>query len=257
MVRTVTPPTTRVLGVSVSMVDLASATDIIIGFVADGQHAAVAVTGVHGIMEAQDDTAFKTVLNQVDLNVPDGMPLVWLGKMAGFHQVGRVFGPDLMLIVSERMAQLGLAAFYYGGQPGVAEELATEMARRFPGIRTAGTYCPPFRDLTDAEADSIAAMINGSGAAIVWVGLSTPKQERWMMRFRERLTTPVLIAVGAAFDYNTGRIQRAPRWMQRCALEWLYRVYQEPRRLWRRYARNNPRFLFYLLFERLRLRRFD
>lgn len=257
MVRAVSPPAARILGVSVSMVDLASATDIIMAFISDRRRAIVGVTGVHGIMEARDDAAFKAVLNKVDLNVPDGMPLVWLGKMAGFPGVGRVFGPDLMLAVTERMARLGLSAFYYGGQPGIAEELADEMARRFPGVRTAGTYCPPFRDLTDAEADAIVAAINGSGAAVVWVGLSTPKQERWMMRFRSRLTAPVLIGVGAAFDYNTGRIQRAPRWMQRCALEWMYRVYQEPRRLWRRYARNNPRFVFYLLCERLRLRRFD
>lgn len=249
-------PAARFLGVSINMVDLESATDVVMSLIADRRRAIVAVTGVHGVMEAQDDRAFKAALNHADLNVPDGMPLVWLGKMAGFSDVGRVFGPDLMLAVTERMSRLGQSAFYYGGQPGVAEELAAEMARRFPGIRTAGTYCPPFRDLSGAEEDSVVAAINGSGADIVWVGLSTPKQERWMTRFRPRLIQPVLIGVGAAFDYNTGRILRAPRWMQRCALEWLYRVYQDPRRLWRRYARNNPRFLFYLLRERLRLKRF-
>jgi N-acetylglucosaminyldiphosphoundecaprenol N-acetyl-beta-D-mannosaminyltransferase len=238
-------------------VDIMSAADAIMNFIKDRRRAVVAVTGVHGIMEAQDDDAFKTVLNRADLNVPDGMPLVWLGRLAGFPRIGRVFGPDLMLAIGERMARAGQSAFYYGGQPGVAEDLAAEMTRRFPGTRTAGTYSPPFRDLDDAEAGAVATMINASGAAIVWVGLSTPKQERWMMRFRPLLSAPVLIGVGAAFDYNTGRIRRAPRWMQRCALEWAYRLYQEPRRLWRRYARNNPRFLLYLLCERLGLRAFD
>ena len=238
---------TRVLDVLVSAVDLLSAAETIIGWKRSGHRGYVAVTGVHGIMEAQDDTDFKQILNDADLCVPDGVPLVWLSRLAGHKETGRVFGPDLMLQVSGMLAATGGSAFYYGGAPGVAEELADEMAARFPGIKCAGIICPPFRDLTDQEAEEYVAQMNQSNADILWIGLSTPKQERWMAKFRPRLTIPAIVGVGAAFDYNTGRLTRAPKWVQRCALEWLYRLIQEPRRLWRRYMRNNPLFIWYLL----------
>ena len=216
----------------------------------------VTVTGVHGIIEAQDDQDFKKILNDSDFCVPDGMPLVWLSKLAGNYEVERVFGPDLMLRLSAFLGANNGSAFYYGGAPGVAQELADTMAQSYPGLQTAGTYYPPFRDLTDAEASSIVKTINLSGADVVWVGLSTPKQERWMSKYRPNLNVPVLLGVGAAFDYNIGRIQRAPSWMQQCGLEWLYRLIQEPRRLWKRYFRNNPLFLYYLFCEKTGLKKF-
>ena len=247
---------TPVLGVGISAVSLASATDTVLGWIESGDRTFVAVTGVHGVIEAQDDAEFKGILNQAGMNVPDGMPMVWLSRRAGHPNVTRVFGPDFMLEICAALAQTGGRAFYYGGAPGVADELAREMERSFPGLTTAGTYCPPFRELTAAEEAEVVETIDRAAPDILWVGLSTPKQERWMARFRPQLNVPVLIGVGAAFDYNTGRIKRAPRWMQNSGMEWLYRIMQDPKRLWKRYARNNPLFLFYLACQRLGLRDF-
>ncbi len=252
---------TTVLGVGVSAVSLDSAADTILTWIdswRSGERACryVTVTGVHGVIEAQDDPRFKEILNRSALTVPDGMPLVWLSWLAGRSQVTRVYGPDLTLRVSERMARRGYAAYYYGGAPGVADQLARTLEGRFPGLRTAGAYTPPFRDLTQAEESQVTTLIGAARPDVVWVGLSTPKQERWMATFQPRLEAPVLIGVGAAFDFLTGRIRQAPRWMQRSGLEWLFRLATEPRRLWRRYLRNNPRFLYYLACEKLALKRF-
>lgn len=251
------PRRTPILGVAVSALDLPQATDLVIDCVAQKRRIGVTVTGVHGVIEALDDPEFRTILNRSDLCVPDGVPLVWLSRRRGFPDVGRVFGPDLMLAVSARMAHAGGKAFYYGGGPGVAEALAAEMTSQFPGLLTAGTYCPPFRPLAADEAREIADIINASGADVLWIGLSTPKQERWMAEMRPLLEVPVMAAVGAAFDYNTGRLDRAPEWMQKSALEWLYRMKQEPRRLAGRYLRNNPRFLWNLMAEACGLKKFD
>ena len=249
------------LGVGVSAVSLESATHVILEWInawrAGGRlKNYVAVTGVHGVIEAQDDPDFKRILNASGLTVPDGMPLVWLSRLAGQPHVTRVYGPDLTLRVSQVMSARGYSAFYYGGASGVAEALATELERRFPGLRRAGTYTPPFRQLTSEEEQEVVRLINASSPDVVWVGLSTPKQERWMVRFRDRLQVPVLIGVGAAFDILTGHVRQAPRWMQRSGLEWLFRLATEPRRLWRRYLRNNPLFLYYLVCENLRLKSF-
>ena len=248
---------TDILGVGISAVNLELARDTVMDWVHNDRRDYVTVTGVHGVIEAQDDEAFKTILNDAGLTVPDGMPMVWLSWLNGFKQVDRVFGPDLMLALTEALAGEKRSAFYYGGQPGIAEELSQVLGARFPGLRCAGAWTPPFRALTAQEESEITQMINNSGADIVWVGLSTPKQERWMARFRSRLTAPALIAVGAAFDYHTDRISRAPRWMQRSGLEWFYRLCQDPKRLWQRYLRNNPLFAWYLLCQKLRLRSFE
>ncbi len=248
---------TPVLGVGVSAVNLRSAVDTAMAWIDRRERHYVTLTGVHGVIEARDDPAFRRTLNGAGLTLPDGMPLVWLSWLAGRSQVTRVYGPDLTLALSEAMARAGKSAFYYGGVPGVAERLAATLARRFPGLVTAGVYCPPFRALTPAEEADVAARINGSRADVVWVGLSTPKQERWMSLMRDRLDAPVLIGVGAAFDFLSGRVRQAPRWMQRSGLEWLYRLGQEPRRLWRRYLRNNPRFVYLVACERLGVLRVD
>lgn len=247
---------TNVLGVGISAVDMTAAVDWVMAVIGDRERHYITVTGVHGVVEAQDDPAYKKILNGAGLVVPDGVPMVWLSRWAGHRRVGRVYGPDFMLGVCRALGAVGGRCFYYGGNEGVAEELAETMARRYPGLVTAGTYTPPFRELTDAERAGIAETINGAAPDVVWVGLSTPKQERWMDAFRDRLDAPVLVGVGAAFDYNTGKLVRAPAWMQKTSLEWLFRLIQEPRRLWRRYARINPLFLYYLVCERLGLRDF-
>jgi N-acetylglucosaminyldiphosphoundecaprenol N-acetyl-beta-D-mannosaminyltransferase len=235
--------TTDVLGVAVSAVNLESATRRVIGWIERGERAYVTVTGVHGVMEAQSDPAFRAILNRAGMTVPDGMPLAWLSRAAGHAHVTRVPGPDLLPLISRAMAERGMRAFYYGGAEGVADDLARRMEARFPGLVTAGTFCPPFRALSAEEEADITDTINRAKPDAVWVGLSTPKQELWMDRFRPLLDAPVLLGVGAAFDFHTGRIRRAPRWMQSSGLEWAYRLSQDPRRLAGRYLRNNPLFL--------------
>jgi N-acetylglucosaminyldiphosphoundecaprenol N-acetyl-beta-D-mannosaminyltransferase len=189
--------------------------------------------------------------------VADGYPLAWLGRRKGFAQMQRrVYGPELMEAFCEQTAGKGYRHFFYGGTPGVAEELAVRFAARYAGLEVAGTYCPPFRALTAEEDGEAVAAIEGARADIVWVGLSTPKQERWMFEHRERLSAPVLIGVGAAFDFHTGRVARAPEWMRENGLEWLFRLIQEPRRLWRRYLVYGSEFAVLVMLESLGWRKY-
>jgi N-acetylglucosaminyldiphosphoundecaprenol N-acetyl-beta-D-mannosaminyltransferase len=250
-------PRANILGVGVSALNMAMALEIIEGWIERREPHYVCVTGVHGVMESQRDGELRRIHNRAGLVTPDGMPLVWLSRLQGFHHVERVYGPDLMLALCERSAAKGYRHFFYGGAEGVPEQLASVLQKRFPGLQVAGTFSPPFRPLTPDEDDRIVQMINAAAPDIVWVGLSTPKQERWMAGHRERLTAPVLIGVGAAFDFLTGRKPQAPRWMQRAGLEWLFRLLTEPRRLWRRYLINNPRFVLLVLLQWSGLRRFE
>ena len=217
----------------------------------------VAVTGMHGVSESRRDPMFRDVLNTAGLVVPDGMPLVWIGRLRGFGLRRRVYGPELMLEFCQATAARGLRHFFYGGAPGVADDLAARLAERCPGLVVAGTYSPPFRPLTPEEDAAVVDRINESGADIVWVGLSTPKQERWMHQHRDVLRVPVLVGVGAAFDMHSGRLKQAPAWMRENGLEWFYRLVQEPRRLWRRYIVLGSQFAFNASLELAGLRRFD
>jgi N-acetylglucosaminyldiphosphoundecaprenol N-acetyl-beta-D-mannosaminyltransferase len=212
----------------------------------------IAVTGMHGVMEAHHDPGFKAVLNAADLVVPDGMPLVWLSRVHGHALRRRVYGPELMLAFCEQTSANAYRHFFYGGKPGVAEKLAKMLAQRFPRICVAGTYSPPFRPLTAEEDEEVVALINAAAADVVWVGLSTPKQERWMSEHRHCLRAPVLVGVGAAFDIHSGVVRQAPRWMRENGLEWLFRLLQEPRRLWWRYLGYGSEFVFSVLLDSLR-----
>jgi N-acetylglucosaminyldiphosphoundecaprenol N-acetyl-beta-D-mannosaminyltransferase len=169
--------------------------------------------------------------------------MVWASRIAGVKEVTRVYGPDFLLAMAERAAEKGYTSYFYGGNEGVADQLAQSLAERFPGFTCVGTYCPPFRPLTDEESDAVVARIREANPDMVWVGLSTPKQERWMDTYVDRLGVPVLLGVGAAFDIHSGNLSQAPLWMQRNGLEWLYRLGVEPKRLWRRYLVNNPKFV--------------
>lgn len=220
----------------------------------DGCHY-VAVTGMHGVTEAQSDARFKDVLNNADLVVPDGMPLVWLARINGWRLKRRVYGPELMQTFLEQTGGV-YRHFLYGGAPGVADELATVLKARF-GTQIAGTYCPPFRSLTVEENNDIVRRISQSRADVIWVGLSTPKQEQWMDDNRPHLTAPVAVGVGAAFDFLAGRKPSAPRWMKEHGLEWLYRLLREPRRLWRRYLIGGARFFFWEILEQTGLRKYS
>ncbi len=248
---------TNILGVAVSAIDPEMAIETIEKWIDSGEQHYVCVTGVHGVMESQKDADLRTIHNQAGLVTPDGMPLVWLSRMRGFPFVRRVYGPDLMLALCERSAVTGHQHYLYGGAPGVPEQLAATLNERFPGIHIAGTYSPPFRPLSSEEKASVIQRIDESNADVVWVGLGTPKQEKWMAEFIHHLRAPVLIGVGAAFDFLTGRKPHAPHWIQRAGLEWLFRLLSEPGRLWRRYLYNNPVFILRITAQLLGLKHYS
>lgn len=246
-------PRVDILGVQVSAINLDTAVGSIERWISSGQRQYVCVTGVHGVMESQADRSLMRIHNESGLTTPDGMPLVWCGRLAGAERMSRVYGPDLMLRVLQLSEERGWRHFFYGAGPGVPDRLATNLRATLPKLRVVGTHSPPFRELNEAERSQTVRMLNGSGANIVWVGLSTPKQERWMSTFRPLLDAEVLIGVGAAFDIHAGVVPQAPKWMQQSGLEWAFRLGVEPRRLWRRYLVNNPRFLRQILTNRPRL----
>jgi len=222
-----------------------------------GQCHSIAATGMHGIVEAQQDTSFKEILNASDLIVPDGMPLIWLGRRRGHHLARRVYGPDLLLAFCEKTKSRGYRHFFYGGEPGVAERLAESLTTRCPGLNAVGMYSPPFRPLSANEDAEMVEMIGRAAPDVLWVGLGTPKQERWMHEHRARLRVPVLVGVGAAFDLLSGRRRQAPRWMREHGLEWSFRLVQEPGRLWRRYLVYGAQFVGYVAMESLGRKKFD
>ena len=233
----------NVLGVGISVLNLQTALTAIAAAVRERRKGYLCITGVHGVMEAQDDPAFKNILNAALLCTPDGMPMVWAGKLAGHREMGRVYGPDLMLDVCAWSETSGAKHFFYGGADGVAELLARQLLEKFPRLKIAGTYTPPFRRLMADEEKQLAAQITTAAPDILWVGLSTPKQEKFMAEYLPKLDVTLMVGVGAAFDFHSGRVRQAPRWMQRSGLEWFYRLCSEPRRLGKRYLRNNPLFL--------------
>jgi len=237
-------PRFNVLGVSLCAMNLRVACEAMLEAIRARRKGYICVTGVHGVIEAQDEDAFRRTLNGALLNTTDGMPLVWLGKRAVGTEVDRVYGPDLMLEVFEATRNGEVAHFFYGGALGVAEELKSKLEARFPGVRVVGTHCPPFRPLNDAEEAELAAKLRELRPDIMWVGLSTPKQERFMAEYLPKLEVTLMAGVGAAFDFHSGRVRQAPRWIQRSGFEWLYRLATQPRRLARRYLVNNPRFVW-------------
>ena len=233
----------NVLGTGISVINLQTALAAIAGAVRDRRKGYICVTGVHGVMEAQAGPGFRDILNRAFLCTPDGMPMVWLGKWHGHREMSRVYGPDLMLEVCAWSEESGCRHFFFGGAPGVAEQLRDRLTARFPKLQTVGCYTPPFRPLNAEEEKQLQEMIHAARPDILWVGLSTPKQEKFMAEFLPRLDVTLMIGVGAAFDFHAGRVQQAPRWMQRSGLEWLFRMFCEPRRLGKRYLKNNPLFV--------------
>jgi N-acetylglucosaminyldiphosphoundecaprenol N-acetyl-beta-D-mannosaminyltransferase len=212
--------------------------------IATGSRGTVTAAAVNLVMSAHEDPAARAAVLGATLAVPDGQPLVWALRALGHARATRVYGPDLMLRFCARAAGSGIGIYLYGGRtPQALALLERRLLERFPGLQIAGGFSPPFRALTTEEEERVVTDINSSGAAVVWVGTGQPKQEKWMLQMRPRLSAPLLVGVGAAFDFHAGLVPQAPSWMQRSGLEWVYRLAREPRRLWRRYARYNPRFL--------------
>jgi N-acetylglucosaminyldiphosphoundecaprenol N-acetyl-beta-D-mannosaminyltransferase len=244
-----------VLGVRVDAVQIPHTIAILESWIEDrgGCHY-VAVTGMHGVSEALSDPAFRAALDAASLVVCDGMPLVWLGRLRGHALRRRVYGPELMEAFCKATGSR-YRHFFYGGAQGVPELVAKVMQSRH-GIQIAGSYSPPFRPLTPEEDREVMAMIEDARADVLWIGLSTPKQERWMYEHRDKLTVPAVLGVGAAFDLNIGRLNQAPAWMREHGLEWLFRLWTEPRRLWRRYLVNGPLFVWNVGLELMNVRKF-
>jgi N-acetylglucosaminyldiphosphoundecaprenol N-acetyl-beta-D-mannosaminyltransferase len=246
------PPATRpvpplasqeVLGIPLALTDYTRTLDWIDAAVAARQRAFVCVAAVHTVMESQEDPQLREAVLASDFTVPDGQPLVWAMNLLGHNLSSRVYGPDLMERACERAARSGQRFFLYGGREAALHALRDELPRRYPGLRIAGVRPGPFRELSPGEADAIAAELNAAEPDVIWVGLGVPLQEKWMASMRSRLEAPVLVGVGAAFDFHAGLKRQAPESLQRLGLEWAFRLVQEPRRLWRRYLHYNPRFV--------------
>lgn len=250
-------PCANVLGVKVSAIDIESAVDLADRWIqSTAGHGYICATGVHGVMEAYADSDVRRILNHAFMNVPDGMPMTWVGRLQGRHNMDRVFGPDLMAEMCQLSVQRGYRNFLCGGKPGVAESLREALEKRFPGLHVVGTYTPPFRSLTPKEEEELSVQVRESRPHIFWVGLSPPKQERFMAQYVDRLEVPLMFGVGAAFDYHSGRIRDCSAWVKRAGLQWLHRLLQDPRRLWSRYLRNNPAFLWHIALQLSRLRKY-
>ena len=265
----------NVLGVGISAITLDAAVAAVRQALAEGRQGYVTVTGVHGVSECQSDHELRRIHNESFLSTPDGMPLTWLGRLQGLGpaQMDRVYGPDLMLRVfadgvDSAEGRPPLRHFFYGGRDGVAEMLREKLVEKFPAAEIVGTYTPPFRPLTTDEEYSLVERMCELQPDCLWVGLSTPKQERFMADFLARygasaegslkLPAPlVMFGVGAAFDFHAGLVPQAPYWMQRSGLEWFFRMVKEPRRLWRRYLTNNPLFLMRIALQLSGLKKYE
>jgi N-acetylglucosaminyldiphosphoundecaprenol N-acetyl-beta-D-mannosaminyltransferase len=244
-------PSFQMLGVRVDALQIRDAVEQMRSWINDRgpKTRFVAVTGMHGIAEARENSQFRRILNAADLVVPDGMPLVWVARVKGHALRHRVCGSELMTHFCQETGN-NYRHFFYGGAPGVAEELAQTLHQEH-GIIVAGTYTPPFHPLSEDQEKEVASLLETASPDVLWVGLSTPKQEKWIYEHRSNFSVPVMLGVGAAFDMNSGKLQRAPKWMRDCGLEWLFRLASEPRRLWRRYLLTIPRTACFVCLELL------
>lgn len=235
----------EVLGIPLAVSDYEQVMDWMDAVIARDERVYVTAAAVNLVMKAQEEAATRRAVLSATLAVPDGQPLVWALHALGQRAATRVYGPDLMAGYCARAARAGTPIYLYGGRHDEAarELLVRRLRERFAGLEIVGSSAPPFRELTPAEDEREIALINASGAQVVWVGTGQPRQEQWMHRMRARLQAPVLVGVGAAFDFHAGLVSQAPPWMGRNGLEWTYRLSREPKRLWRRYARYNPRFV--------------
>lgn len=258
-----TPARSNILGVGISILTPARAVDLFFAAArAAGHTGYVTVTGVHGVVESLDDPELKKIHNQSFISTPDGIPMVWASRWQGFHPIEQTCGPDFMPAVMKHSAPTGERHFLWGGGPGVVDTLKQKLESKYPGVQIVGTVSPPFRPLNEQEEEELVREIEDKRPHFFWVGLSTPKQERFMAHFlnkyRDRLTFAdqgfTMFGVGAAFDFQAGLVKECPRWLRGSGLEWFYRMCKDPKRLARRYLRNNPRFIYHLLLQHTDLR---
>jgi len=242
------------VGVGVSAINMDQTLETVSRWIAERKAKYIICRDVHGLILCQKDDELRRMHNDAGLVTPDGMPLVWLLRKAGYTHVSRVYGPDLMLMLARKT---GYRHYFYGGAPGIPERLAKMLKSKFPSIEVAGTYSPPFRPLSAEEDEKLTALIRNSQPDIVWVGLGTPKQERWMASHVSRLNGTVLIGVGAAFDFHAGTIRQSPRWVQHRGFEWLFRLIVEPKRLWRRYFTVIPLFMLHAFLQATGLKKYS
>ena len=239
-----TVPVFKILGAKVHALTNEKLFEVVDFWIQQNLRKFIVLTGTHGIIEMQTDYGLKKINHKADLSTPDGMPEVWLGRLKGF-ELEKVYAPTIMLGLFERGVGKSYRHFFYGGKEGVADLLVEKMKNRFPDLNVVGTYCPPFRELTNEERETIIETINNSGAQIVWCGLGCPKQDKWMDTFSSHLNANVLIGVGAGFDFLSGEKPIAPKWIQQSGFEWLFRVFFEPKRLIKRYSIVIPKFLYF------------
>jgi N-acetylglucosaminyldiphosphoundecaprenol N-acetyl-beta-D-mannosaminyltransferase len=250
-------PAAHVLGVDIDAVDMEGALQQVTQALGQTRKGYVCVAGVHGVMEAQRSPQLLNIYAASAMTIPDGMPLAWVGRLQGHHTMQRVTGPDLMFEIFRREEFAHVTHFFYGGREGIATELCDKLTAQFPWTKIVGTYTPPFRELYDSEAAELIATIATLKPDIIWVGISTPKQEIFMARYLPVLQTKLMFGVGAAFDFHTGQIRDCADWIKHAGLQWLHRLLQDPRRLWRRYLRNNPVFLWRIMLQFLKPRKTD
>ena len=245
----------HILGIRIAGTSYEDTTNRVIVWATSGDFRSVCIANVHMAMEAYDSGDFRKIVNKADIVTPDGMPLVLLLRILGLKNQPRVYGPTLMKHICEASAQVGVSVGFYGSTPETLKNLVHNLTDRIPNLKVDYTYSPPFRSLTLEEDETIVKEINASKIKILFVGLGCPKQEQWMFAHRDRVQA-VMIGVGAGFDFYAGTVKQAPRWMMRMGLEWLFRLCMEPKRLWRRYLYNNPRFLGLAALQLLKVRDF-
>jgi len=251
------PPRANILGVGIHALDIGGAVQFIDDCIRSGTKGYVCVAGVHGVMEARRQAEFRDILDKALLVTSDGMPTVWIGRLQKQCQMGRVFGPDFMREVCARSVTSQYTHFLYGGKPAIADELRGKLEQWFPGIRIVGTFTPPFRPLNRQEETQLISTVANLKPDVIWVGLSTPKQERFMAEMIDKLSCKLMIGVGAAFDFHTGKLKDAPQWVKTAGLQWLHRLYQDPGRLWKRYLFNNSEFLWNVALQMTRVRHYE
>ena len=242
--------TRDILGVKFDLIDHHRTLEIIHNWRESGKQGYVTLTNPHSVLLCRRDKDMRLATTQADLTLPDGAGITLAANMLGYQHCGRVTGPMLMLRLCDWGRDYGYRHYFYGGATGVARSLADNLSRQFPGLKVAGTNCPPFRPLTSKEDAEIVAQINAARPDVLWIGLGAPKQEKWMLQHKDRIKAAATIGVGAAFDFHSGNAKWAPAWMRKLGLEWAYRLAQEPKRMWRRNL-DSPVFLMRLIGQRL------